>query len=393
MSGDRTRCGVHEATWRPRIHSVITLLACLGAVLLRSGVAPSAEAAPNPAPEPEGVVFNAPTGTYTVQRAPKRSLDEVMKSIASWQHQVLADDSTADYVAEDGILAMECSACGLTRPSAIDIASIDLKTLMAYEAGTWHIGVRSTDGTQDFFGVLRGELGSGPHDPALVDNNKRIALIALTDLYDLAYLTQNPTAAANPAPAAKAGKAIPSRAHPPAPAAAAPKSSAPALTTLAINGDIEGIEAQQRAKRNSREVASALEAAYGARARTQMLAGEVDAALQTLNEGRQKFGKSPALRDREAHYVVIGDAYDRLRLGVKLDVAGLQRYLEQIRTLEPDDATAVEQMLARTLSHRIADQRAAGRSTIADDLLGSGRELFPASAEQLTRGTAGALEP
>src|SRR5580700_9192409 len=115
-----------------------------------------------------------------------------MKSLAGWQHQVLADDSTAEYSAEDGILSMECSACGLSRPSVIDIASIDLNTIVAYQAGAWHIGIRSKDGTEDFFGVLRGEIGPEPHDPARTRDDERNALVALADLHDLAYLTQNP---------------------------------------------------------------------------------------------------------------------------------------------------------------------------------------------------------
>jgi hypothetical protein len=78
-------------------------------------------------------------------------------------------------------------------------------------------------------------------------------------------------------------------------------------------------------------------------------------------------------------------------LGVKLDVGALQRYLEEIRTLESADAGGVEQMLAWTLAHRIADQQAAGRDTIADDLLNAGRQLFPASANLLTRGRSGQL--
>jgi hypothetical protein len=160
---------------------------------------------------------------------------------------------------------------------------------------------------------------------------------------------------------------------------------------LAAGGDVEGIQAQARIKGSSQDIAHALEQAYGARARSQMLEGEVDAALQTLKSGRQKFGKSPALREREAHFVVIGDAYDRLRLAVKLEVAELQGYLQQIRTLEPEDASSIEQMLARVLSNRIADQRAAGRTAVADDLLSSGRRLFPASADQLAHGRRGAL--
>jgi hypothetical protein len=347
------------------------------------------------------VTLNAATESYTVHRVPKRSLDEVMKSLAGWRHQVLADDSTADFSAEDGILSMECSGCGLSRPSAIDIAMIDLDTIRAYEAGVWHIGIRSKDGTQDFFGVLRGELGPEPHDPTRVSEDRRRALAALADLYDLAYLTQHPTAAATP-PAQRAAPPVASSAgrtpaastaaatpKPPG-ASAAPKPPETALEALAASGDVEGIQTR-RGKADARAMARALETAYGVRARTQMLAGQIDAALQTLQAGRQSFGKSAALRDREAHYVVIGDAYDRLRLAVKLTVGDLGAYVQQIRTLEPGDATAIEQMLARVLANRIADQRAAGRSGIADELLSSGRELFPASADELARGTPGVL--
>jgi hypothetical protein len=366
--------------------------------------------------QPEDVVFNATTGTFTMHRVPKRSLDAVMKSFAGWQHQVLADDSKADYTAEDGILSMECSACGLNRPSAIDLAAVDLGTLVVYEAGTWHIGIRSKDGTQDFFGILRGEIGPEPHDPARVSDDRSNALTALADLYDLAYLTQNPTVA--PTPAATKETASPPVSAPkddaakPAPtslvAAAAPatkgtsgspasapkdgaaKPAATSLAALAAGGDIEGIQAR-RAKASSREMAQALETAYGTRARSQMLAGQVDSALETLSAGRQSFGKSAALRDQEAHYVVIGDTYDRLRLAVKLDINELRGYLQRIDTLEANDATSIKLMLARTLSNRIADQRASGRKNIVDDLVNGGRDLFPAWADQLTQGTPGLL--
>jgi hypothetical protein len=357
-------------------------------MLLQSGAALAAGGAADAAQNPEGIVFNSTMDTYTVQRVPTRTLDSVLKSLESWRHQVLADGSTADYTAEDGILSMECSGCGQGRPSAIEVAKIDLKSVMAYLAGNWNIGIRSTDGAQDFRGLLRGELGPGPHDAARVSDNKRIALTALEDLYDLAYLTQNPQAPPTVAPA----KTAPAKAAPVKSAVLpAAKPGAISLDTLAIAGDVEGILAQQRAKPGSRDISSALETAYGVRARLQMLAGDVDTSLQTLTAARQKFGKSVALRDLEAHYVVVGDAYDRLRWGVKLDVPGLQGYLQQIRTLESYDAASIEQMLAETLSNRIADQRAAGRNTIAEDLLSAGRKIFPDFAEMLTQGKSGVL--
>ena len=218
------------------------IVGIVGAMLLETGAAFAAEA-------PEGIDFNSSMETYTVERVPTRTLDEVLKSIESWRHQVLADGSRADYTAEDGILAMECTACGQGRPSAIEVAKIDLRSVMAYQAGNWNIGIRSTDGAQDFRGLLRGELGPGPHDAARVSENKRIALIALQDLYDLAYLTQfaeRMTILRESAPSSDA-KA------PAAPAKGA-KPDAVSLVALSSAGDVEGILYQQRAKPGSRDI-------------------------------------------------------------------------------------------------------------------------------------------
>lgn len=359
------------------------IVGIVGAMLLEAGAAL--------AQAPEGIDFNSSMETYTVNRVPTRTLDTVLKSLESWRHQVLADGSKADYTAEDGILVMECTACGQGRPSAIEVAKIELKSVMAYQAGNWNIGIRSADGAQDFRGLLRGELGPGPHDAARVGENRRVALVALQDLYDLAYLTQNPEfkpgTAAGAAAAVASSKAAPTKSAD----SVGAKPAAVSLASLSSAGDVEGILAQQRAKPGSRDIASALETAYDARARLQLLAGDVDKALQTLSTARRSFGKSAVLRDLEAHYVVVGDMYDRLRWGVKLDVPGLQGYLQQIRSLEPRDATSIELMLVQTLSNRIADQRAAGRDKIVEELLASGRTLFPEYSDSLTRGKAGAL--
>jgi hypothetical protein len=394
---------------RPHLRLATVASVTLCTVLLQSSGLHAAAPPPAAGALPEGVSLNAATGTYGVHRRPARSLEAVLKSIAQWRHQVLADESTADFSAEDGILAMECSACGLTAPSAIEISAIDLDSVVAYEAGSWHIGIRSKDGTQDFFGVMRGELGPEPHDPQRSGEDRRVALAALADLYDLAYLTQNPQAppaAAAAAPVAAAPRPAPPAASaagaPPPPAAPAPappaaanarqggKPGAGTLAELAAAGNVEAIQ-DLRGKARPAEVAHALELAYGVRARAQMLGGQVDGALETLAAGRQTFGKSAALRDLEAHYVVIGNAYDRLRLAVKLDAGEIQPYLQQIRTLEPADVGAVEQMLASVLANRIADQRAAGREQIAGGLLAAGRTLFPAFSVQLGQGKAGAL--
>lgn len=369
-----------------RVHVGSRAVQLLVLIALLDGTVTSAAAAAANAKAveaPDGVVFQSETGMYRVARAPTRSLGEVMKSFSTWQHQQLADGSAADYSAEDGILAMECAACGLSGPTAIELKDVDLESIIAYEAGAWRIGLRSKDGTQDFLGVLRGELGPQPHDPVRKADNQRIAMIALRDLHDLAYLAQGPGVPKGSTKDAglksKADKKTTTR-----------PTAASALADLAASGNVEGIQALQ-GKANSREVLSSLEAAYAARARNQMLAGQLEAALETLSAGRRKFGKSVPLRDLEAQYVVVGEAHDRLRLAVRLNVEDLRDYLHQIQTLGPSDATLIEQMLARTLGNRIADQRAAGRTVIANDLLNSGQDLFPVWTAELAHGQPGML--
>jgi len=168
-------------------------VSCLGAMLWcgRSTVAQNTPAVDTNMPS--GVEFNAAIGTYSAHGVPTRSLAEVITSLPSWQHQILVDGSTSNYVVEDGILSMECPAGGLTRPSAIEIATIDVDSVIAYEAGVWRVGMRSKDGSQDFLGVLRGEAGSDTRNSSRADDDRRMALTALRDLYDLAYLTQNPS--------------------------------------------------------------------------------------------------------------------------------------------------------------------------------------------------------
>jgi hypothetical protein len=368
---------------------------------------------PAPAQVPDGVRADSDAGSFSVQRMPTRSLKEVLDSIAGWQHQTLADGSTVDFTVDDSALSMRCTACGFRRSSAIELAAIDLNSIVAYEAGTWHLGAHSRDGREDFFGVLRGEVGPPPHDPGRVGADRQAALTALVDVYDLAYLTQRDKSVAAPRmdsvsrPAAPpAIAAVPAPPESPAPKAAAagspaalapapPESSAPkaaaagSLAALAASGDIEGV--QMRLKANPRDGPRALERAYATRARQQLLDGEVDAALSTLGAGRQKFGKSETLRDQEEHYVLIGDAYDRLRLAVTLNVGVVERYLQHIQGIDPGDGALIEQMLARVLADRIADQRAAGRVKIADDLLRDGQQAFPTRADLLAHGRAGAL--
>jgi hypothetical protein len=374
MNGDRRRPGL-----------ALTPLAGLCTLLLQSPAAAAAAPAHAHAASaervPEGVKLNAQVGTYAVGRAPKRSLDEVMKSIAQWQHQVMVDDSTADFAMEDGVLSMTCSDCGLAGPSSIKITDIDLGSVLAYEAGLWHIGISSRDGTQSFYGVLRGELGPGPHDAARIAEDRSVALRALVDLYDLAYLMQRASGVPVAGPSATRNVLVPE------------KPRAPSLEELAAGGDVETLQGLH-GKAGPAQLAHALESAYGARARTQMLAGQLDAALATLGDGRKRFGKSARLRELETDYAVVADAYDLLSLAVRLDIAQTQPLLQQIRTLEPGDADAIEQMLAQALASRIAEQRAAGREQIAIELASAGQQLFSGQAgADAGAETGGAVPP
>jgi hypothetical protein len=171
------------------------------------------------------------------------------------------------------------------------------------------------------------------------------------------------------------------------------------LADQAAAGDVAGAAATANALRRvmagslyvQRDVPQALIGAYQRKARNEVAAGRVDAALQTLAEGRQKFGSSPELKSLELRYVVIGDAYDRLSTAINLNVAEQRRYLDKMRESEGAEFATVERMLAQTLANRIADQKAANRPTIAAGLLEAGRKVFPEHTSVLEQGRAGAL--
>ncbi len=141
----------------------------------------------------------------------------------------------------------------------------------------------------------------------------------------------------------------------------------------------------------SRELPQILTDGYAQLAKTQLAAGHVDVALETLASGRKKFGSSPQLKNLEARYVAVGDLYDRLSTAVKLNAGEQRRSLEALRVAEGPDFPVIERMLARTLANRIADQRAVERPAVAANLLEAGREIFPGYAAALEQGTAGAL--
>jgi hypothetical protein len=139
------------------------------------------------------------------------------------------------------------------------------------------------------------------------------------------------------------------------------------------------------------EVPRILVLTYVHLAKTQLAGGQINAALQTLKEGRQKFGKSPELKDLEERYVTAANVYDRVSSAVVLNVNDMKRALEELKGTEGDDYDVVAQMLAQTLADRIADQRAANRDPVADKLTEAGKQIFPDYAGMLGRGTAGVL--
>jgi hypothetical protein len=139
------------------------------------------------------------------------------------------------------------------------------------------------------------------------------------------------------------------------------------------------------------EVPRILVLTYAHLAKTQLTGGQINAALQTLREGRQKFGKAPELKDLEVRYVAAADVYDRVSSAVVLNVNDMKHALEELKGTEGDEYDAVAQMLAQTLADRIADQRAANREAVADKLTEAGKQIFPDYTGMLGRGTTGVL--
>jgi non-specific serine/threonine protein kinase len=167
----------------------------------------------------------------------------------------------------------------------------------------------------------------------------------------------------------------------------------------AAAGDIAGASATASALGRAlgpstyvaRDVPRILISSYVHFAKSEFAAGQVDAALKTLAEGRRKFGKSAELKDLEVRFIAVADVYDRLSTAVALNVADMQHSLEALRASEGEEYETAAQMLAQVLADRIADQRAANRATVADRLLDTGRQIFSNYTELLGRGTAGHL--
>jgi hypothetical protein len=172
------------------------------------------------------------------------------------------------------------------------------------------------------------------------------------------------------------------------------------LATQAAAGDVAGVNATANALRRipsasayvSRDMPRTLVDTYAHLAKSQLAAGHVDEALQTLATARKKFGSRDAqLKDLEARYVAVGDAYDRLTVAVSLNINEQRAVLDALRASEGEEYPITEQMLARTLANRIADQRAADRPSVAASLLEAGRTIFPDHTALLEQGTAGVL--
>jgi serine/threonine protein kinase len=141
----------------------------------------------------------------------------------------------------------------------------------------------------------------------------------------------------------------------------------------------------------AREMPQLLVQGYVHQARTQLAAGKVDEALDTLAAARKKFGTAPELKNLETRYVAIGDIFDRLRAAVALNTEDMRHGLEALRVAEGAEYAVVEAMLAHTLANRIADQRSASRASVVSGLLEAGQKIFPEFATALEHGTAGAL--
>ena len=165
------------------------------------------------------------------------------------------------------------------------------------------------------------------------------------------------------------------------------------------SGNLQAANATANALRNAlgdspyvtHDVPRILADGYVHLAQSKLAAGDVEGSLQSLAEGRRKF-RDPRFKELEVRYDRVGEIYDQLRNAVSPpNVSQMHDKLQELSAAEGADYPAAEQMLARTLGNRIADQRAADRPTVAARLLEAGRAIFPEDVELLEHGTAGVL--
>ena len=169
--------------------------------------------------------------------------------------------------------------------------------------------------------------------------------------------------------------------------------------TLAAQGDIRGVATTATMLNRgypdsvyvAREVPRIMMLTYVRAAKNEFAGGQVNASLETLRDGRRKFGRSPELRNLEVRYVAAADVYDRLSNAVALNVNDTVRSLDELKASEGDEYPVAAQMLAQTLADRIADQRAANRDAVADKLTEAGKRVFPEYAALLNHGRPGVL--
>lgn len=144
-------------------------------------------------------------GSYHAVSPTTRSRAEVLKSIAQWQAAALADGPEAPkaiWSAENGLLSEQEPDAG--RSSRIKLNDLDLGSLRASRTTQWQFSATSISG--------RGNGFSG-HLPATDAAADAVALQALQDIYDLAFLAQRAAAAQVPCEFGKLGQTKNAAAH------------------------------------------------------------------------------------------------------------------------------------------------------------------------------------
>lgn len=146
------------------------------------------------------------SGVFKVNGPSGRSREQVMQSFASWQRSVLESNmaafqatptnskvpSTALWSVENGVLSTKVSDDSGSF-FAIELSDLDLASLSEQQAGAWHIWAtsRSDPTHKGFKGYLAAVYNtSRPEDRARDLVLQKIAVQALQDIYDLAYLAQ-----------------------------------------------------------------------------------------------------------------------------------------------------------------------------------------------------------
>jgi serine/threonine protein kinase len=136
----------------------------------------------------------------------------------------------------------------------------------------------------------------------------------------------------------------------------------------------------------ARDVPEAMISAYVHHAKSQFASGKIREALQTLANGERGYGEAVEIKSLQARYAQVADENDSLANAMSLNSAEHRRRLDALRAEAGAEYASMERMLAQTLANRIAEVRATGKTSIATDLLDSGRNLFPAYAASLEQG-------